>query len=63
MANTFTTTNATSHSTQVIGLTDGNTYIYYVRCKDNAENKNTDDFVISFDVANNIVIRADVDQN
>jgi len=50
MANTFSTTGATSHSTTVTGLTDGNFYSYYVRCKDQVNNANADDYVISFAV-------------
>ncbi len=51
MANTFSTTGGTTHSTAVTGLTNGSTYNYYVRCKDAANNANADDYVISFSVA------------
>jgi hypothetical protein len=51
MTNTFSTTGNTSHSTTVSGLSDGNTYTYYVRCQDGAGNANTIDFSISFSVA------------
>src|ERR1043166_2622788 len=51
MANTFTTTGGTSHSTTVTGLTNGGSYNYYVRCRDAANNANTSDFIISFSVA------------
>ena len=44
MTNTFTTTGSTSHSTLVTGLTDGQTYNYYVRCRDIAINANVDDY-------------------
>ena len=50
MPNTFTNTNSTNHSTLVTGLEDGNTYAYYARCRDTADNVNTDDFVITFAV-------------
>ncbi|MBI2049711.1 fibronectin type III domain-containing protein [Candidatus Roizmanbacteria bacterium] len=51
MTNVFATTGTTSHSTLVSGLTDGNTYSYYVRCIDEAGNANSIDFIISFGVA------------
>ncbi len=51
MPNTFSTTGATSHSTQVTGLSGGNTYTFYVRCLDGAGNPNSSDFTISFSVA------------
>jgi len=46
----FITTGTTSHSTLVTGLSDGNTFNYFVRCKDTAGNKNTDDFKIQFSI-------------
>jgi hypothetical protein len=49
MANTFTTTGAMAHSELVVGLTNGNTYNYYVRCTDNL-NQNVDDYIISFSI-------------
>jgi glucose/arabinose dehydrogenase len=52
MANTFATSGATTHSTPVTGLTDGTSYNYFVRCQDPTGNANTDDFAISFSVAN-----------
>jgi glucose/arabinose dehydrogenase/subtilisin family serine protease len=51
MTSTFSTTDGTSHSTVLTGLTNGTTYSYYVKCQDAAGNANTDDFVISFAVA------------
>ncbi len=50
MTNNFTTTGGTSHSVVVSGLSDGNTYDYYVRCIDDNSNANNDDFSISFSV-------------
>ncbi|MDD4601229.1 MAG: hypothetical protein PHQ46_09275 [Negativicutes bacterium] len=50
MAASFSNTGGTSHSTNVSGLSSGNTYNYYVRCKDSEDNINTDDYVISFSV-------------
>jgi hypothetical protein len=52
MANTFTTTGGTTHSTVVSGLSNGNSYAYYVRCRDAATNANPDDFTIAFSVSN-----------
>src|SRR3989344_3498956 len=51
MANTFTTTGTTSHSTNVTGLSDGNSYSYYVRCEDSSSNQNTNDYTINFTVS------------
>ena len=48
MANTFSSTGATAHSTLVAGLVNGSNYSYYVRCQDTAGNANPDDFVITF---------------
>ena len=50
MDNTFTTTGTTSHSESITGLSDGNTYTYYVRCTDGSSNANTDDYTITFSV-------------
>jgi chitodextrinase len=52
MSTTFGTTGGTTHSTAVTGLTDGNTYNYYIRCQDSAGNPNTDDYLITFAVLN-----------
>jgi hypothetical protein len=51
MTNTFTTTGGASHSRTVTGLTNGTTYSFFVRCQDSAGNANTNDFTISFLVA------------
>ena len=51
MTSTFSTTGGTSHSTTVSGLSDGNTYNYYVRCQDTLGNANTNDYTITFSVA------------
>ena|GEM_PF-4095289 len=51
IANTFSTTGITSHSQNISGLSDGNSYSYYVRCEDSGSNQNTSDFTISFSVA------------
>ena len=52
MVNTFSTTWGNSHSTNVSGLTDWNSYTYYVRCIDSSSNVNTSDFAISFNIDN-----------
>ncbi|KKT82454.1 MAG: LamG domain protein jellyroll fold domain protein, partial [Candidatus Giovannonibacteria bacterium GW2011_GWC2_44_9] len=51
MPNTFSATGGVSHSTTVTGLTDGNTYTYYIRCQDAVGNVNADDFIIAFSIA------------
>jgi len=51
ISNTFSTTGGTSHSTTITGLSNGNAYNYYIRCLDTAGNANTDDFQISFFIA------------
>ncbi|MGB2692389.1 MAG: hypothetical protein WBC96_07835, partial [Thermodesulfobacteriota bacterium] len=50
MTSTFSTTGGTSHSSNVTGLTDGQTYNFYVKCEDAIGNNNANDFVISFSV-------------
>lgn len=50
MQNIFSNTNATSHSTQIAFLSEGEEYTFYVKCIDEFENKNIDDFKISFKV-------------
>jgi hypothetical protein len=52
LPNTFATSGGTNHSTVVTGLSNGNSYSYYVRCQDVATNANADDFTISFQVSN-----------
>lgn len=43
--------NSLFHSKTISGLSDGNTYTYYVRCQDAFSNANLTDTVISFSVA------------
>jgi peptidoglycan hydrolase-like protein with peptidoglycan-binding domain len=52
MTNTFTTTGGTSHYVTVNGLSNGESYDYYVKCTDTSGNVNTTDTHISFSVAN-----------
>ncbi|OGE79154.1 MAG: hypothetical protein A2751_05960 [Candidatus Doudnabacteria bacterium RIFCSPHIGHO2_01_FULL_46_14] len=51
MTDTFSTTGATSHSTTVSGLANGQSYTYYIRCEDTAGNANPNDYSISFSVS------------
>jgi len=46
----FDSTNDFSHSTQISGFNEGETYKYYVKCVDVYNNVNTDDYVISFKI-------------
>jgi hypothetical protein len=52
MANTFSTTGGTNHSTVIAGLQNGQSYNRYIRCIDGSGNANADDFTISWSVAN-----------
>ncbi len=52
MQHTFSETGGTFHSTQITTLSEGMGYVYYVRCMDEAGNKNTNDFIITFYVKN-----------
>ncbi|MFA4817984.1 MAG: DUF2341 domain-containing protein [Parcubacteria group bacterium] len=49
MENTFAATGGTSHS-QDAAITDGNSYNYYVRCRDELGHTNESDYKISFAV-------------
>ncbi|KKQ21961.1 MAG: hypothetical protein US37_C0005G0003 [Candidatus Moranbacteria bacterium GW2011_GWF2_37_11] len=55
------TTGGTSHSQTITGLTDGNSYNYYVRCQDASENASATDFTIGFSVASAPVVDDDTD--
>jgi hypothetical protein len=48
MANTFVAIGGTAHSRTITGLTDGNSYNYYVKCIDSSNNTNINDYVINF---------------
>jgi hypothetical protein len=50
IASAFATTGGTSHSDTVTGLSDGQSYDYYIRCTDGSS-ANSDDYAISFSVA------------
>ncbi len=51
MTNIFATTGGTSHSTTVTGLSNGNSYNYFVKCTDQNGNANANDYSITFSVA------------
>ncbi len=51
MTGIFDTTGSTTHSTLITGLTDGNSYSYYVKCEDGLDNANIDDYEITFSIA------------
>ena len=51
MTNTFTTTGGTAHSTQITGLSNGQTYNRYVRCRDTAGNANASSTTVNWSVA------------
>ena len=52
MTNIFDITGSTTHSILITGLSDGNSYFYYVKCQDELDNANTDDYEISFSISN-----------
>ena len=52
MTNNFTSTGLLSHETTVSGLSDGNSYIYCVRCNSTAGDMNDDDYNITFSISN-----------
>ena len=51
MVDMFQVTGGSSHSTQVSGLTDGTTRVFYVRCRDTSSNANGDDLAMGFWIA------------
>ncbi|MBI2664469.1 fibronectin type III domain-containing protein [Candidatus Woesearchaeota archaeon] len=51
MPNVYGATGSTSHSTLLTGLSNGSDYIFYSRCEDAAGNANSNDFIVSFSVA------------
>lgn len=48
----FSNTSSFSHSTEITGLSEGQNYIYYVKCQDQQGNTNKDDLVVAFSVKN-----------
>jgi chitinase len=50
MPNTFAVTGGTAHSSALVGLLNGTSYNYYVRCSDSSGNVDTSDYPISFSV-------------
>lgn len=51
LANTFSTTGSTAHSTPLTGLVNGQSYVRYVRCRDQTGNATTADYSVTFSVA------------
>ncbi len=51
MSNVFSSTGMSVHSSTLNGLVSGNTYTYYVRCRDALDNATTSDFPITFSIA------------
>ena len=52
MTGVFDITGSTTHSTLIAGLADGNSYSYYIKCQDELDNTNIDDYQISFSISN-----------
>lgn len=50
MPDTFSTTGTTNHSTTITGLTDGGSYLRYVRCVDSDVNANLSDYIVSWSI-------------
>lgn len=50
MTNTFSNTGSIFHS-NVVGVTPGRVYFFYVRCMDDENNINPDDYLIAFNIA------------
>jgi len=48
--NMFTTTGTTLHRTVITGLENDGAYSYYIRCIDQQDNENNDDYEISFSI-------------
>ena len=46
----FITTSSTNHSTAISGLSNGQTYNYYIKCSDASSNTNPEDYEITFSV-------------
>ena len=52
MAGIFSSTGGKFHSTIIAGLSDGQYYYYYIRCRDTLGVNDPDDYLITFSVAN-----------
>jgi len=48
MTNTFSTTGALTHAEPLTSLSDGNVYVYYVKCEDATSDSNIQDYIINF---------------
>ncbi|HLC78935.1 MAG TPA: Calx-beta domain-containing protein [archaeon] len=51
MIGSFQTQNTTTHARDLSALSNGQSYTYYIKCRDSLGNTNTDDFTISFSIA------------
>lgn len=51
MLNNFSTLDGLLHTTNLAGLQNDRSYTYYVKCTDNFNNVNSDNFVINFSIA------------
>ena len=51
IANTFSTTGGTTHTSTLTGLTNGTSYTYYVRCIDGSGNPTVSDYTVTFSVS------------
>lgn len=51
MPNNFAATGTAAHSQAITNLTSGQSYSYYIRCKDGQNNANAQDYKISFSIA------------
>ena len=61
MENTFLTIDGKDHFAKITALQDGASYFYYVKCEDELGNVNDDDYIISFEVAEESCADADGD--
>ncbi len=51
MTITLATSGGQTHTASISGLANGQSYNYYVRCMDSANNVNTNDYTVSFSIA------------
>lgn len=58
----FSSTGSTHHSTVIVSLEDGNSFVYYVKCQDLAGNTNTDDYPIKWSINESNIEDGDDDE-
>ena len=51
----FSTTGTTTHSTLIGGLSGGNSYTYYIKCRDGQGNTDASDYSISFTIPVSVI--------